>query len=106
MLLGKENKPDDTKNLGNAVEDNLQPVHRPTLKRKICGQMTLSHSQPTANTNEEPNWFQQYKYQKALVTKHTKAIERHLKTIVQQKKKLEEVTKQSKLLMDIVNREF
>ena len=105
-MLGKENKSDDTQNLGNAIEDNIPPVHHPARKRKTCGQMSLSHSQPTANTDAATNWFQQCKYQKAVVKKHTKSIERHLNKIERENKKLEKISKQSKLFMDIVNRTF
>ena len=106
MLLGQERTLDDKKILDNASEENLSPVLLFGRKRKFCGQIAISSTQPAPNTETKKDWCKDYKYQKALVKKQTKTIERHVKTIERLNKKLGEVSKQGKLLMDIVNRKF
>ena len=90
----------------NANQDSLAAVQVIGRKRKSCEQLTISNSQPTVNTKNKKDWFQEYKKQKALVTKHTRVIERHVTTIERLNKKLCKVSKQSKVLQDIVNSTF
>ena len=123
-MLGQEIKLHDTENIENAFVDKLPPILRFGRKRKICGQMKVSysqpvaniekhcsqmkgsHSQPVANSEKETDWFKECKHQKALVIKLTKTIDRQVKKIRGQNKKLEELAKQSRMLMRIVNRKF
>ena len=123
-MLGQEIKLHDTENVENAFVDKLRPAVRFGRKRKICGQkkvshsqpvaniekhcnqIKVSHSQPVANIEKETDWFKECKHQKALFIKLTKTIDKQVKTIRGQNKKLEELAKQSRMLVRIVNRKF
>ena len=101
-MLGRESKLKNAENSKYALKNTTSPapVRHFTRKRKLSDKMNISHSQPTPNTENSKDSFQKFKHQKALVKKHTKVIERHIKNCQQL---LDMVSTETKLLLDIVN---
>ena len=101
-MLGRESKLTNAENSKYALKNTISPapVRHFSRKRKLCDKMVISHSQPTPNTENSTDLFQEYKHQKALFKKHSKVIERHIKTCQQL---LDKVSTETKLLLDIVN---
>ena len=80
----------------NTFDNRTSHERRFGRKRNRLGQTVTSHSQPVATDEQETNWYVQFKHQKALVIRHTKTIER-LNT------KFEKLSRQVKVLTEIVN---
>lgn len=91
MLQGQTNLPDKEKSVNDLDGQILFG-----RKRNRSPEKMISHSQPAPNVDNKKNWHNEYKKQKALVLKYTLKIERL-------NRKIEHISKQTKVLQDIVD---